>query len=74
MLREAFRIRLAPLAFVAAAIPFVTGCEPASKPVDAAQVRPAGSATTEVPGHTVKFDSNQRAQSPAAGSGAATPK
>jgi hypothetical protein len=74
MPRKAHRIRIAPLALVAAAIPFVTGCEPAAKPVDAAQVRPAGSAPTEKPGHTVKFDSNQNASSPAAGSGAATSK
>ena len=74
MPREAHRSRIAPLALVAAAIPFVTACEPAAKPVAAAQVRPAGSAPTEKPGHTVKFDSNQNATAPAAGSGAATPK
>ena len=74
MPREAHRSRIAPLALVAAAIPFVTACEPAAKPVDAAQVRPAGSAPAEKPGHTVKFDSNQNATAPAAGSGAATPK
>ena len=74
MPREVLRSRLAPLALVLAAIPVVTACEPAAKPVDAAQVRPAGSAPTERPGDTVKFDSNQNASSPAAGSGAATSK
>jgi len=74
MPREVLRSRIAPLALVLAAIPFVTACEPAAKPVNAAQVRPAGSAPTERPGDTVKFDSNQNASSPAAGSGAATSK
>jgi hypothetical protein len=74
MPREVLRSRIAPLALVLAAIPFVTACEPAAKPVNAAQVRPAGSAPTERPGDTVKFDSNQNASSPAASSGAATSK
>jgi len=46
---------LAPLALLA--------CEPAPT-VDASQVRPAGSAPTEEPGHTVKFDSNNASGAP----------
>lgn len=60
--------RLASAAAIACAASILLGCEP-SQSVDASQVRPAGSAPSEVPGHTVKFSPNEGATAPAAPSG-----
>jgi hypothetical protein len=74
-MKHAFRsIRTTSLALAAlAALAPLSGCEPATQPVDASQVRPAGSAPAQEPGSTVKFDANKSSDA-AASSGAATTK
>ena len=74
-MKHAFRsIRTTSLALATlAALAPLSGCEPATQPVDASQVRPAGSAPAQEPGSTVKFDANKSSDA-AASSGAATTK
>lgn len=65
--------QFASLALLAGAAACSVGCEP-TQSVDPSQVRPAGSATTNEPGHSVKFDNNQSTTAPQGGDGATAPK
>ncbi|MEY3143174.1 MAG: hypothetical protein RLY21_1667 [Planctomycetota bacterium] len=63
-------VRVTSLAVAAIAASALFGCEP-TQTIDSSQVRPTGSAPSEAPGHSVKFDSNKTPDAPA---GDATPK